>query len=218
MNILKESTTLGSHKSFLPKKLYHEQRGQPSSIGDVGGFPIGRWIIPMSINGGEPFNGGGNKPPRGDGGDPTWSGNSGPLRNCGNGPQKDQNPRSYATRLQGPWIGPTWNPWYLPWYHVQPLIEFLCQIINLYPTPSTLQEGIPMFMYEFFARPFKPMEKRMMMVSSICFFLHFMMPCIRMGKEFMKPICIFEELEATLYKHYWKVQTDEQVYMVLRMI
>jgi hypothetical protein len=58
----------------------------------------------------------------------------------------------------------------------------------------------------------------MMMVSSICFFLHFMMPCIRMGKEFMKPICIFEELEATLYKHYWKVQTDEQVYMVLRMI
>jgi hypothetical protein len=31
-------------------------------------------------------------------------------------------------------------------------------------------------MYAFFARPFKPMEKRMMLISSICFVLHFVMP------------------------------------------
>jgi hypothetical protein len=36
-------------------------------IGDVGGFPIGRWIVSMSNDGGEPFNDGGNMPPRGDG-------------------------------------------------------------------------------------------------------------------------------------------------------
>jgi hypothetical protein len=89
------------------KKLYHEQRGQPSPIGDVGGFPTGRWIVPMSNDGGEPFSGGGNRPPRGDGGDPTWGGNSSPLIGCGSGPWKDPNPISYATRLEGPWIRPT---------------------------------------------------------------------------------------------------------------
>jgi hypothetical protein len=31
-------------------------------------------------------------------------------------------------------------------------------------------------------------------------------------------ICKFEELEAMFYKHYWKVQMDEQVYMALWMI
>jgi hypothetical protein len=30
--------------------------------------------------------------------------------------------------------------------------------------------------------------------------------------------CTFEELETTFYKHYQKVQNDEQVYMVLCMI
>ncbi len=64
------------HNSRMPqiiptKKLYHEQRGQPSPIGDVGGFPTGRWIVPMSNDGGEPFSDGGNKSPRGNGGDPT---------------------------------------------------------------------------------------------------------------------------------------------------
>jgi hypothetical protein len=29
--------------------------------------------------------------------------------------------------------------------------------------------------YKFFARPFKPMEKRMMLIASICFVLHFTM-------------------------------------------
>jgi hypothetical protein len=28
----------------------------------------------------------------------------------------------------------------------------------------------------------------------------------------------FEELEVTFYKFYWKVQTNEQVYMALRVI
>jgi hypothetical protein len=31
-------------------------------------------------------------------------------------------------------------------------------------------------------------------------------------------VCRFEELEATFYKHYRKVQMDEQVYITLRMI
>jgi hypothetical protein len=82
-----------------------------------------------------------------------------------------KNPRSYATRLQGPWIMPTWNPWYPPWYLFQPLIEIFNQVGNLYPTPFTLQEQILMLMYKFFARPFKLMEKTMMMVSSI--FIYF---------------------------------------------
>jgi hypothetical protein len=40
------------------------------------------------------------------------------------------------------------------------------------------------------------------------------------GKNFMRPhsVCKFEELEATFYKHYWKVQKDEQVCMSLCMI
>jgi hypothetical protein len=53
------------------KKLYHEQKGQPPSIGDVGGFPIGKWIVPTNNDGGEPFSDSGNRLPRGDGGDPT---------------------------------------------------------------------------------------------------------------------------------------------------
>jgi hypothetical protein len=83
-----------------------------------------------------------------------------------------------------------------------------------------LQEQIPMLMYEFFARSFNPMEKIMMMVLSICLFLHFMMPSIRMKREFMRahPICIFEEFKATFCKHYRKVQMDKQVYMTLQMI
>jgi hypothetical protein len=46
----------------------------------------------------------------------------GPLGGGGNGPLRDQNPRSYTARPIGPWIRPTWNPWYPPGYHVQPPI------------------------------------------------------------------------------------------------
>jgi hypothetical protein len=31
-------------------------------------------------------------------------------------------------------------------------------------------------------------------------------------------ICRFEELEVAFYKCYWKVQTNEQVYMALQVI
>lgn len=68
------------------KKLNHEQRCQPSSIGDVGGFPTSRWIVPMSNDGGEPFSSGSNRPPRGDGCDPTRGGSSSTVKGCGSGP------------------------------------------------------------------------------------------------------------------------------------
>jgi hypothetical protein len=53
------------------------------------------------------FNASGNRLPRG-----------GPLRNGGSEHLGDQNPRSYFIRPIGPWIGPTWNPWYPSWYLV----------------------------------------------------------------------------------------------------
>jgi hypothetical protein len=47
-----------------------------------------------------------------------------------------------------------------PYKTFQPRRKFL-------PYPIYIAERIPMLMYEFFTRPFKPMDKRMMMVSSI---------------------------------------------------
>jgi hypothetical protein len=41
-------------------KLYHEQMDWPSSIGNVGGLPTDKPTIPMNINGGRPFDDGGN--------------------------------------------------------------------------------------------------------------------------------------------------------------
>ncbi len=47
------------------RKSYHDWRGRPSLIKITNRQPTGGWNVPMSNNGGGPFNGGNNKPPRG---------------------------------------------------------------------------------------------------------------------------------------------------------
>ncbi len=52
------------------RKLYHEQKGRPSPIGNVGGLATNGWAIPISNNVGKPFDGGGNGFLGGGGGPP----------------------------------------------------------------------------------------------------------------------------------------------------
>ncbi len=99
-------------------------------IGDVGRPLIGGWIVPISNNGGGPFGRGGKRPPGGGNSDPLGSGDSGTLGN--------QNPRPYIEGLTRPWIGPTWNPWYLSWYLVQFIIT---------PNPSPSRKSLPYPIY-----------------------------------------------------------------------
>ncbi len=60
--------------------MYHEQRGKPSLIRDLGRPPTSGQTIPTNKGGGKPFNGGGNGPQGSDGGSPPRGGGSGPLR------------------------------------------------------------------------------------------------------------------------------------------
>jgi len=69
----------------------------------------------------KPFGKGGNKPLGGGGSGPLGGGDNNLLGGDGEH-LGNQNPISYVARPAGPWIGPTWNPWYPSWYHVQPLI------------------------------------------------------------------------------------------------
>ncbi len=74
-----------------------------------------------------------------------------------------------------------------------------------------------MFMYPFFARPFRPMEKKndADIINIFCF--TFCNVVSKWGENFMKahPVCRFEELETTFCKHYRKIQMDEQVHKTL---
>jgi len=70
------------------KKLYHEQRGQPSPIGNASWLPTIKWNVPTNTSGGEPFNGGGD--PLGGGGSSfLGGGNKGPPRSGGSRPLED---------------------------------------------------------------------------------------------------------------------------------
>jgi hypothetical protein len=42
------------------EKSFHEQRGKPTLIRDVGGFSTDGRIVPSNNDGGKPFDGGGN--------------------------------------------------------------------------------------------------------------------------------------------------------------
>ncbi len=64
------------------ERTYHEQRGQPSSIGNANGLPTNRRNVPTSNSGGEPFNNGGDS-------SSPKVGNKGPPRGGGNRPLKD---------------------------------------------------------------------------------------------------------------------------------
>ncbi len=66
------------------KKLYHERRGKPSPIGNVGRLLTSGQIVPTNKGGGKPLSSGGNRPPRG--------GGDGLPKGGGNGPLRDQNP------------------------------------------------------------------------------------------------------------------------------
>ncbi len=64
---------------ILTRKSYHEWRGKPSLIGDVGRPPTGGRAIPINNGGGGPFGSGGYGPLRGGGNGPLGGGSSGPL-------------------------------------------------------------------------------------------------------------------------------------------
>ncbi len=89
---------------------YHDWKGRPFPIRNVGRQPTSGWTVLVSNNGGRPFNGSNNKPPRGC--------TNGSLGGGDNGHPAYQIPRSYVARPIGLWIRPTWNLWYTSWYHV----------------------------------------------------------------------------------------------------
>ncbi|CAK9268011.1 unnamed protein product [Sphagnum jensenii] len=61
------------------KKLYHDRKGRPSSIGDASRELISGRSIPINNNGGGLFGGGGNGLPKGRGnGPPRGGGNNSP--------------------------------------------------------------------------------------------------------------------------------------------
>jgi hypothetical protein len=84
----------------------------------------------VSNNGGRPFNGSNNKPPRGC--------TNGSLGGGDNGHPAYQIPRSYVARPIGLWIRPTWNLWYTSWYHVYPPIA---------PNPPRSTKSLPYPIY-----------------------------------------------------------------------
>jgi hypothetical protein len=160
------------------KKLYHEWSGKPSLIGNVYKPPSSGQVVPINNNGGGLFDNGSDGPLGGGGSGPLGGGSSGPLR--------DQNPKPYVAKLARLWIGPTQNLWYLSWYPIQPPI-------TLNPPPSRKSLPYPIYTLgtypnvhvRVFAKPFKPMEKKMLLISSICLF--YTSRChIWMGKEFLK--------------------------------
>jgi hypothetical protein len=61
------------------EKSYHDRKGRPSLIGDVGRLLTGGWTIPTSNNGGGPFNRGGNEPLGGGGSGLPRCGDNSPL-------------------------------------------------------------------------------------------------------------------------------------------
>jgi hypothetical protein len=97
-------------------------------------------------------------------------------RSNGSEPPRDQNLKSHVVRPTGLWIRLTWNLWYPLWYPVQPHVA-----PNLPPSrksllyPIYIVERMLMPMYEFFARPFRPMGRRMMQISYVYFVLLFTM-------------------------------------------
>ncbi|CAM6020197.1 unnamed protein product [Sphagnum balticum] len=86
------------------EKSYHDRKGGPSPIGDVGRPLTSGWTIPINNNGGGPFNKGGNKPLGGAGSGLLKGGGNSPLGGGDNNPPRsgnskhlaDQDPRSYA--------------------------------------------------------------------------------------------------------------------------
>ncbi len=70
------------------KKLFHEWKGKPYLIKDIGRLPTDGRIAPTNNDGGKPFNGGGKRHWGGDGGGSPWSDNSCPSGSGSNGPQK----------------------------------------------------------------------------------------------------------------------------------
>jgi len=85
-------------------KSYNERKGKLPPIGNSDWLPTSGANVPTS--GGGPFNASGNDP----------------LRGGGSGPLRDKNPRIHIVGPIGPWVRLTWNPWYPPWYPIQPLI------------------------------------------------------------------------------------------------
>jgi hypothetical protein len=75
------------------EKWYHQQKGKPSPIGDVGRPPNGGQDVLINNGGSGPFGGGNDGPPRGGGSGLLGSGGSGPLGGGSNGPLGDQNPK-----------------------------------------------------------------------------------------------------------------------------
>ncbi len=87
------------HNPMMPQivpneKPYHEQKNQPSLIGNVGELPTYRQIVPMNNSGDGSFSSDGNRLPKGNGGNLPRGG--------GNKPLEDQNPISYAIRPTRP--------------------------------------------------------------------------------------------------------------------
>jgi hypothetical protein len=128
------------------KKSYHDWKGRPSPIRNVGRLLTSGWIVPISNGSGGPFNGRGNGPLGGGSNGLPKGGDNSPLRGGGNNPLRggnskhptNQNPRSYAAWPASPWIGPTQNLWYPSWYHVQPPIT---------PNPPSSRKSLPYPIY-----------------------------------------------------------------------
>jgi hypothetical protein len=107
---------------ILTAKLYHDQRGKSSPIGDVGRLFINGRTIFINNDGGGPFGRGGIRLLGGGGSDLPWGGNNGPSGNCNSEHLVDQIPRSYITGLIGLWI-------------YRAYFEFVVPFMVSYPTP-----------------------------------------------------------------------------------
>jgi len=72
----------------LIEKSYHEQRGKPSSIGNVSGSPTSGWVVPINNGGNGLFSDGGNKL--------LGGGDNGLPKSGGNKPSRYQNLKPYV--------------------------------------------------------------------------------------------------------------------------
>ncbi len=76
------------------------EREDHPRLGDASRPFIGGRTVPISNDNDGPFGKGVNELPKGE-----------PLGGSNSGHPRDQNLKSYFTKVVGPWIKPTWNLW-----------------------------------------------------------------------------------------------------------
>jgi len=167
-------------------KSYNERKGKLSPIGNSDRLPTSGTNVPTS--GGGPFSASGKDP----------------LRGGGNGPLRDKNPRIHIVGPIGPWVKPTWNPWYPLWYLIQPLIA---------PNPSPSREFLPYPIYNarmdpnthirMFHKAIHTNGEKINVDVVNLFYFTFHDAISEWGEKFLQthPICKFEKLQIKFCRH-----------------